>query len=50
LQSPERVGGRGLANMRRRAQSLGADLEIGPIPNGGTRVVVRLPVSGVAMA
>ncbi len=46
----ERLGGRGLANMRRRAQSLGADLEIRPGAEGGTRVIVRLPLSGLASA
>ncbi len=50
LQVGERLGGRGLANMRRRAQSLGADLEIGPGSVSGTRIVVRLPLTQPAVA
>jgi signal transduction histidine kinase len=50
LRVADRIGGRGLANMRRRASSLGAELEIGTIPTGGTRVVVRLPTEGIAAA
>ncbi len=45
-----RAAGRGLANMRRRAQALAAEIEIGPGPRGGTRVVVRLPLAGGAAA
>ena len=43
---PGRPAGRGLANMRRRAAALAAELEIGTTPGGGTRVVVRLPLAG----
>jgi signal transduction histidine kinase len=50
MQVGERLGGRGMANMRRRAQSLGADLEIGPGRVSGTRIVVRLPLSQPVMA
>jgi signal transduction histidine kinase len=48
IANAERMGGRGLANMRRRAQSLGAEIEITPGPERGTRVSVRLPLSGLA--
>lgn len=50
MQSSERVGGRGLANMRRRAQALGADLEIVQGQERGTCVVVRLPLTPVIAA
>lgn len=37
-------GGKGLANMRRRATMLGGDLSIDSPPGGGTRVALRLSV------
>jgi signal transduction histidine kinase len=36
--------GRGILGMRERAQSLGGTLEAGPRPDGGFRVVARLPI------
>ncbi|WP_157163134.1 sensor histidine kinase [Actinoalloteichus spitiensis] len=43
----ERVGtGHGVAGMRHRVDSLGGDLEAGPLPGGGFRVVACLPVGG----
>ena len=37
------AGGMGLRTMRYRAGLIGGELEIGPGPNGGTRVVCRWP-------
>ncbi|WP_337662262.1 sensor histidine kinase [Actinoalloteichus sp. AHMU CJ021] len=43
----ERVGtGHGMTGMRQRVDALGGDLEAGPLPGGGFRVVARLPVGG----
>ena len=42
------AGGRGLPNMRRRAESLGASLEIGGGPDGGTVVALEVPARGSA--
>jgi signal transduction histidine kinase len=36
--------GNGLRNMRERASNLGGEVEIGPKPEGGTRVAVRIPL------
>jgi signal transduction histidine kinase len=35
--------GFGLVSMRERAEALGGSVEIGPGPQGGVRVMVRLP-------
>lgn len=37
-------GGRGLGNMKQRAESIGATLQIGPRQGGGTTVLLTLPV------
>jgi signal transduction histidine kinase len=36
--------GNGIIGMRERAESLGGQVEAGPRPGGGFRVVARLPV------
>lgn len=36
--------GHGLANMRARAQAIGATLTLGPAPGSGTRIEMRLPI------
>ena len=36
--------GNGIAGMRERAAALGGSLEAGPKPEGGFRVVARLPL------
>jgi signal transduction histidine kinase len=41
-----RNAGVGLFSMRERASELGGDCEIGSVPEGGTRVLVRLPLAG----
>ncbi len=38
------VPGNGIAGMRERAAALGGEVEAGPCPGGGFRVVARLPV------
>jgi two-component system sensor histidine kinase DesK len=38
------MGGNGLSNLHERLQSLGGTAEIGPRPEGGTRVCLRLPL------
>lgn len=43
--SAEAPRGLGLLGMRERAQLVGAELEAGPIPSGGWRVRLALPVS-----
>src|SRR5215204_3063314 len=40
----ERVAGVGLSSMRERAEELGGTLEVEPGPQGGTRVLARLPL------
>jgi signal transduction histidine kinase len=41
------AGGHGLRSMRGRAETIGAELEIGPAPGGrGTRVALALPTQG----
>lgn len=40
---PSQVSGMGLANMRERAQELGAQLEVLASPGKGARIMVRLP-------
>ncbi len=45
--SEERVGGRGLLNMRNRAQKIGAQLKIESAPNAGTTVHLRTRVGPI---
>ena len=40
--------GRGLGNMRRRAESIGAELHVESGPTEGTRVALRIPISRAA--
>jgi signal transduction histidine kinase len=42
--SGDRVAGVGLSSMRERAEELGGTLEVEPGPQGGTRVLARLPL------
>jgi signal transduction histidine kinase len=41
----DRTPGVGLHSMRERAEELGGECKIEPVPSGGTRVMVRLPLS-----
>jgi signal transduction histidine kinase len=43
--SGDHVAGVGLLSMRERAEELGGGCNIEPVPEGGTRVLVRLPLS-----
>jgi signal transduction histidine kinase len=43
---PTSGGGNGIPGMRERAVALGGELEAGPRPEGGFRVLARLPLSG----
>jgi signal transduction histidine kinase len=38
------TAGNGITGMRERAAALGGDVEVGPAPGGGFRVLARLPV------
>jgi signal transduction histidine kinase len=40
----DRRAGVGLSSMRERAEELGGTLVVEPVPEGGTRVLARLPV------
>ena len=46
--SPESGGGYGLSGIRERAVMHGGTCEIGPRPQGGFRVRVRIPVEETA--
>jgi signal transduction histidine kinase len=43
--TPVGAGHHGLANMRERAEAIGATLQIESAPGGGTRIIVSLPVA-----
>jgi signal transduction histidine kinase len=41
----DRDAGVGMSSMRERAEELGGTLTVEPLPEGGTRVLSRLPLS-----
>jgi signal transduction histidine kinase len=48
LGGPDAGGGHGLIGMRERASSVGGSLAAGPRPDGGFRVMARMPAAGRA--
>jgi signal transduction histidine kinase len=48
LGGPDLGGGHGLIGMRERATSVGGSLQAGPRPDGGYRVMARMPAAGRA--
>ena len=48
LHQAQHMGGKGLRGMRRRAQAMGASLEVVSQPSKGTRVVLLLPLGETA--
>jgi signal transduction histidine kinase len=49
LGGPDASGGHGLIGMRERASSVGGSLAAGPQPDGGYRVMARMPAAGRAV-
>jgi len=47
-QADTREGGRGLANMRARAEALGGEIRVVSAPGKGTRILLTLPVASPA--
>jgi signal transduction histidine kinase len=47
---PDTSGGHGLIGMRERASSVGGSLAAGPRPDGGYRVMARMPAAGRAVS
>ena len=50
LEAASGGGGHGLIGMRERASSVGGSLEAGPRPDGGYRVMARMPAAGRAVS
>ena len=48
--APGSTGGTGIANMRRRAESLGGRMELTSKPGEGCRVAIRIPTRHGAFA